>query len=77
MPSKIIYASDAEGIDLKDSLVIKGYEAGLAIQDIGIFKGSSVDYIDISRQLAEALRHQPDAMGVITCGSGPGVAPSC
>lgn len=74
MPSKIIYASDAEGIDLKDSLVRKGYAAGLAIQDIGIFKGSLVDYIDISKQLAEALRHQPDALGVITCGSGQGVA---
>jgi ribose 5-phosphate isomerase B len=74
MTSKIIYASDYRGIDLKDGLVRKGYEAGLDIQDIGIFKGSPVDYIDISKQLAEELRHQPDAMGVITCGSGQGVA---
>ncbi|WP_253305927.1 RpiB/LacA/LacB family sugar-phosphate isomerase [unidentified bacterial endosymbiont] len=74
MISKIIYASDSHGIDLKDSLVRKGYEARLAIQDIGIFKGSPVDYIDISKQLAEALRHQPDARGVIIGGSGQGVA---
>lgn len=74
MTSKIIYASDYRGIDLKDRLVRKGYEAGLEIQDIGIFKGSPVDDIDISKQLAEELRYQPDATGVITCGGGQGVA---
>lgn len=72
MKPKVIYASDYRGIDLREDLVKRGYNSGFEIIDLGIPKGSPLDYIDISMQLAEELRTKPEAFGVITCGSGQG-----
>jgi len=74
MKQKVIYASDYRGIDLREDLVRRGHNSGFEIIDLGIPKGSPLDYIDISIQLAEELRTKPDAFGVISCGSGQGVA---
>jgi ribose 5-phosphate isomerase B len=40
---------------------------------LGIEDGSRLDYVDISKKLAERLRNTED-LGVIICGSGQGVA---
>jgi ribose 5-phosphate isomerase B len=71
---KIIFASDYRGIELRERLVHSAIKKGLFSQDIGIPMGSTVDYIDISKHLAEEIRLNPEAIGVMVCGSGQGIA---
>jgi ribose 5-phosphate isomerase B len=73
MPKKIIYASDYRGIELRDQMVEKSSMLEYEFEDIGIVKGSSLDYIDICKMLAEELRVYPEAIGIMICGSGQGV----
>lgn len=75
MSQKVIFASDYRGVALREILVDKFQKLGsYNVIDIGIPSGSLLDYIDISKQLAEELRTNPQAIGVISCGSGQGVA---
>lgn len=75
MVHKVIFASDYRGVELRENLVKKAELVGkFKTHDIGIPSGSPLDYIDISKQLAEELRMDPKSFGVITCGSGQGVA---
>jgi ribose 5-phosphate isomerase B len=71
---KIIFASDYRGIALRESLVNHAESLGLNVKDIGIQKGSLLDYVDITKLLVDELHHDPDAVGVIVCGSGQGVS---
>ena len=72
--TKLIYASDYKGVELRKKLVQKSLEAGQEAQDIGIDEGSPLDYVDISKRLADELLLQKDALGIMVCGSGQGVA---
>ena len=71
---RIILACDYRGVELRDILLTKSKELGLDIEDIGIPAGSTLDYVDITKSLVEKLRNDPDACGVLVCGSGQGVA---
>lgn len=71
---KVIFAADYRGLERRDELVHNAIQQGLDHKDIGIPHGSPLDYIDISKQLAEELREDPEAIGVIVCGSGQGVS---
>jgi RpiB/LacA/LacB family sugar-phosphate isomerase len=73
MKKKIIYASDYRGIDLRKALVHKHTLSTYGFEDLGIDDGSLLDYVDISKKLAERLRNTED-IGVMICGSGQGVA---
>ena len=74
MINKIIYASDYRGVDLKEKLLVNHDFLDLDFENIGIDHLSKLDYIDISKRLANKLENQPHALGVIICGSGQGVA---
>lgn len=74
MIKKIIYAADYRGVELKNKLVQQHNLTDVEFEDIGIESGSVLDYVDISKKLAEKLRNSPDCLGVIICGSGQGVA---
>ena len=74
---KIYIASDHAGVkdgNLKRAitqyLVAKGY----AVEDLGAFNEASVDYPDYAHKLAEALRQDATARGILICGSGQGIA---
>jgi ribose 5-phosphate isomerase B len=70
---KIVFACDYRGVELKKQLYEYAKTLNFDIKDIGIEEGSSVDYIDITKELVNEL-HNEDAFGVIVCGSGQGVA---
>lgn len=74
MANKIILASDYRGVELREWLVQQTHRIGIEVKDLGIQRGSPIDYIDISRLLAEEMHLQPETMGMIACGSGQGVA---
>ncbi|MBW8309007.1 MAG: RpiB/LacA/LacB family sugar-phosphate isomerase [Candidatus Paracaedibacteraceae bacterium] len=71
---KIIFASDYKGIKLKQFLLRHAQSLGLDVKDVGIEVGSSLDYIDVTKLLTNELQYGPNALGVIVCGSGQGVA---
>lgn len=71
---KIYVAADHRGVDLRDEVVqlllsVTKYK----VENIGIRSGSSLDYIDISKILADKLLLTDDA-GIIICRSGQGLA---
>lgn len=69
----IIFASDYRGIELRELLVQHAKSLGLNTKDIGIQVGSSLDYVDITKQLVNEMDSQ-DALGILICGSGQGVS---
>lgn len=71
--TKIIFACDYKGIELKNQLYAYATGLNYEIKDIGIEFGSKVDYIDITKDLVNEL-NSSDSIGVIVCGSGQGVA---
>ena len=73
MTRKLVYACDYRGIELRKILVKNHNLIDFEAEDLGIDDGSTLDYIDISRILAERLRNTND-IGVMICGSGQGVA---
>lgn len=74
MVVELIFASDYRGVDLRKKLVERKKAEGIKVRDIGIEDNSALDYVDISKKLAEELRINPSALGVIVCGSGQGVS---
>jgi RpiB/LacA/LacB family sugar-phosphate isomerase len=71
----ITIASDYVGVDLKEKL-LNDSELSKEIRfiDIGIERGSLLDYVDISKKLADSLLFNSDSLGIIICESGHGVA---
>lgn len=74
MINKIIYACDYRGVELKKELIKHHTFSSIAYEDMGIDEGSALDYVDISKILADKMKDTPNALGVIICGSGQGVA---
>lgn len=75
MKTKLFIACDYRGHDLKEQLLNNdSFNKHFDLVDLGIERGSRLDYIDISKTLAESIKLEPDAFGVMICGSGHGVA---
>lgn len=73
MVTQLILASDYRGIALREELSNYAIKQKWNFKDIGIPEGSPLDYVDISRQLAEEMK-APNTIGILICGSGEGVA---
>ncbi|MCC8399171.1 MAG: RpiB/LacA/LacB family sugar-phosphate isomerase [Rickettsia endosymbiont of Platyusa sonomae] len=73
MSRKLVYASDYRGIELRKALIAQHNLSGFESEDLGIDNDSPLDYVDISRLLADRLWNTED-IGVMICGSGQGVA---
>ncbi|MCC8483303.1 MAG: RpiB/LacA/LacB family sugar-phosphate isomerase [Rickettsia endosymbiont of Labidopullus appendiculatus] len=73
MSRKLVYASDYRGIELRKALIDQHNLSGFESEDLGIDDDSPLDYVDISRLLADRLRKTED-IGVMICGSGQEVA---
>ncbi|MDP4038657.1 MAG: RpiB/LacA/LacB family sugar-phosphate isomerase [bacterium] len=71
---KVFFASDHAGFEAKDALINslrKKYE----IIDLGPDKlDPNDDYPVYAQKLSEAVIKTPDSMGILTCGSGEGMA---
>lgn len=72
-PSKIIFASDFKGIDLREKLFAYANQLNIEVEDIGISDDSPLDFVDVTKQLALKMS-SPDICGVLICGNGHGMA---
>jgi ribose 5-phosphate isomerase B len=70
----IYFGSDHAGFALKQFLVAKLAAAGITSKDLGTHDESSCDYPDYALAVARTVAEEADALGVLVCGTGTGVA---
>ena len=73
-PLNIAIASDHAGFDMKAALVDWMRAQGHAVDDLGPFDTTSVDYPDYGFKLGDAIASGRARYGVLVCGSGIGIA---
>ena len=66
-------ATDHAGFEYKAHLVQK-LKAEYDVIDLGPSDSTSVDYPDFANLVAIQLKNSPEAMGILICGSGQGMA---
>ena len=67
--------ADHAGFELKAALVAKLRELGDEVHDMGTGNGNdSVDCPDFGEKVARAVANEPDALGLLVCGTGIGVS---
>ena len=71
---EIYLASDHAGFAMKMALAEELRDWGHSVHDLGPQNAELVDYPDYARQLADAMKPVDDALGVLVCGSGIGIA---
>lgn len=70
----IAIGGDHAGFTYKEKLVKKLNDEGFEVKDFGPFSEASVDYPDFAHPLSEFVESNPEAVGILICGSGNGVA---
>ncbi|HSU27666.1 MAG TPA: ribose 5-phosphate isomerase B [Chitinophagaceae bacterium] len=70
----IAIGSDHAGYDIKEDLISFLESKELPYKDFGTHSKDSVDYPDFAHPVAEAVASGDFAFGILTCGSGNGVA---
>ena len=71
---KIAIGSDHGGFCLKEEVKALLTEMGVQYHDFGTYSAESVDYPDISRQVAQSVAAGEYERGIIVCGTGIGVS---
>ena len=71
---KVAIGSDHGGFRLKEEIKTLLTELKVDSHDFGTYTSASVDYPDISRQVAEAVAKGEYERGIIVCGTGIGVS---
>jgi ribose 5-phosphate isomerase B len=71
---KVAIGSDHGGFRLKEEIKTLLTELKVDSHDFGTYTSASVDYPDISRQVAEAVAQGEYERGIIVCGTGIGVS---
>ena len=71
---RIAIASDHAALELKAALADYLEAAGHAVEDLGPYDGTSVDYPDYGYKLAHAVASGAAERGVALCGSGIGIS---
>ena len=71
---RIILGADHAGVDLKDRLSQRLDEQGHDIQDLGTNGADSVDYPDFAQRVGLEVTRDPNALGILICGTGQGMA---
>ncbi len=66
--------SDHAGFGLKSKLVALLRELGDEVEDLGTDSADSVDYPDFGAKVGRAVAADPDAKGLLVCGTGIGIA---
>ena len=70
---KIYIGSDHAGVDLKAS-VIEHFGDKFAFVDKGTLSHDSVDYPDFAHAVADSVLKDKEALGILICGTGNGMA---
>jgi len=71
---RITLGADHAGLHIKEA--IKGYleSAGYTVTDVGTWSEESVDYPDYAKKVADAVARGDADLGILTCGTGIGMA---
>lgn len=71
---RIVLGADHAGVDLKDRLSQRLAKQGHSIQDLGTNGAESVDYPDFAKRVGREVAGDPEALGILVCGTGQGMA---
>lgn len=71
--TKVAFASDHAGYELKKHLIPYMLEKGYEVKDFGTFSEESCDYADYAHPCAEAVEKGECEFGIAMCGSGNGI----
>ncbi len=71
---KIAIGSDHRGLEVRQVIATAIEEAGHSVIDLGTHSGEPCDYPDIAAAVARAVVRGQADRGVLTCGTGIGVA---
>lgn len=71
---KVYIGSDHAGFELKQRILEDVTHGALQLIDKGTFSDESTDYPDFAHAVADAVVKEPDAFGILICGSANGVA---
>ncbi len=72
--SKVFIASDHGGFEAKEFAKTCLEKLNLKVVDLGTNSMESVDYPDFANALASNLKEEPDAFGILVCGTGIGIS---
>jgi len=67
-------ASDHGGLNLKQSVMECLSDQDIEYIDLGVNSSDSVDYPDYAAVVAEKIGQNPDAKGILICGTGIGMS---
>jgi ribose 5-phosphate isomerase B len=70
---KVFIGADHAGYTLKEVLRDYLQQQGYEVEDVGVFSSEPADYPDIAHRLTERVVAQPDARGILLCGTGIGM----
>lgn len=65
--------SDHAGLPLKQHLVEVLRRLGDTVEDVGTHDGASVDYPSYGAEVGRRVAADPDAFGLVVCGTGIGI----
>ncbi len=71
---KFYVATDHAGIALKDITVEMLRAKGHEVEDLGPYSKDRVDYPDYAVKVSESVLNDPEAHGILICGSGIGMS---
>lgn len=69
----IYIGSDHAGFDLKQKIKSHLEKQNNKVIDLGVFKAEPADYPDIAHEVAEKVRENEGARGILICGTGVGM----
>ncbi len=70
---KLYAGSDHAGLTLKQRLIEVARRLGHEVEDLGPQTAERVDYPDFAEKVARRVAAEPDARGLLVCGSGIGI----
>lgn len=71
--SRIAFAGDHAGFELKKHLMARAASMGYEVKDFGTFSEESCDYPDYAHPAAEAIENGDCDFGIAMCGTGNGI----
>ena len=76
MSNTIVLGCDHGGLALKALIIahLKEHYPQYTCQDLGTHSEDSTDYPDYAKQVAKAVQSNPNALGILCCGTGIGMS---
>jgi ribose 5-phosphate isomerase B len=71
---RIAVGADHAGLHIKEAIKTYLEGAGHTVTDVGTWSEESVDFPDFAIKVAEMVSRGEDEMGILSCGSGIGMA---